>query len=180
MEELKKVENVDVLYGKISILIENAKRNVAIKVSSELTILYWNIGKHIKENVLNQQKAEYGKEIIKELSNKLTQKYGRGYSMKNIFRMLKFYEYFNNFEILSTLSTKLSWSHFCELLQIEDEIKRNFYTTICINENWSVRTLRERIGSALYERTAISRKPEETIKNDLQLLTNRTIFKVVE
>ena len=92
--------------------------------------------------------------------------------MKNIFRMLKFYEYFNNFEILSTLSTKLSWSHFCELLQIEDEIKRNFYTTICINENWSVRTLRERISSALYERTAISRKPEETIKNDLQLLTN--------
>ncbi len=172
MEELKKGENVDALYDKISILIENAKRNVAIKVSSELTILYWNIGKHIKENVLNQQKAEYGKEIIKQLSNKLTQKYGRGYSMKNIFRMLKFYEYFNNFEILSTLSTKLSWSHFCELLQIEDEIKRNFYTTICINENWSVRTLRERIGSALYERTVISRKPEQTIKNDLQLLTN--------
>ena len=64
MEELKKVENVDALYDKISILIENAKRNVAIKVSSELTILYWNIGKHIKENILNQQKAEYGKEII--------------------------------------------------------------------------------------------------------------------
>ena len=86
--------------------------------------------------------------------------------------MLRFYEYFPDFNILSTLSTKLSWSHFSELLQIEDKIKREFYYTMCINENWSVRTLRERISSALFERTAISKKPEQTIINDLQLLSN--------
>lgn len=90
--------------------------------------------------------------------------------MRNIFRMLKFYEYFPEFEILSTLSAKLSWSHFVELLQIKDEIKRKFYVTMCINENWSVRTLRGRIDSALFERTVISKKPEQTIINDLRLL----------
>lgn len=85
--------------------------------------------------------------------------------------MLKFYDYFPEFEILSTLSTKLSWSHFVELLQIKDKVKRDFYATICSNEYWSVRTLKERIGSALFERTAISKKPEQTIINDLQLLS---------
>ena len=84
--------------------------------------------------------------------------------------MMKFYEYFNDFEILSTMSRKLSWSHFVELLQVQDKLKREFYATMCSNEFWSVRTLRERISSALFERTAISKKPEQTIINDLQLL----------
>ena len=86
--------------------------------------------------------------------------------------MIKFYEYFDNFEKISTLSRKLSWSHFVELLQIPDKLKRDFYATMCSNEYWSVRTLRERVASALFERTAISKKPEETIINDLQLLNN--------
>lgn len=86
--------------------------------------------------------------------------------------MLKFYEYFPDFEILSTLSTKLSWSHLVELLQIPNRLKREFYATMCSNEYWSVRTLRERIGSALFERTAISKSQEETIINDLMLLNN--------
>ena len=85
--------------------------------------------------------------------------------------MLKFYDYFPNFEILSTLSAKLSWSHFVELLQIQDEFKREFYATMCANELWGVRTLRERISSALFERTAISKKPEQTKINDLKLLS---------
>lgn len=104
MENLKETERVEKLYDKISILIENAKRNVAIKVSSELTMLYWNIGKYIKENVLNEQKAEYGKEIVKELSIKLIAKYGNGYSYSNLYRMLQIYEYFNEHEIFATLS----------------------------------------------------------------------------
>lgn len=153
-------------------LIENAKRNVATKVNDEMTLLYWNIGKDITDNILNNQKAEYGKAVIKKLSQKLTIEYGRGYSRANLFRMLKFYEYFTDFEKFSTLSRKLSWSHFVELLQVQDKIKREFYATMCANEYWSVRTLRERIGSALFERTAISKKPEETIINDLQLLSS--------
>ena len=163
--------NITLLYNKIANKIEIAKKNVAIHINNQMTILYWNIGKDIKENVLNYEKAEYGKSIIKELSQKLIEEYGRGYGERNIFRMVKFYNYFPNFEILTTLSTKLSWSHFVELLKIKDKYKREFYTTMCINEIWSVRTLRERIDSALFERTAISKKTEQTIINDLHLLS---------
>ena len=173
MNELKepKITNIDNLYNKIANRIEIAQRNVAIKINNEMTILYWNIGKEITENVLNNEKAEYGKAVIKRLSQRLILEYGQGYGMRNIFRMIKFYEYFSDFEILPTLSAKLSWSHFVELLQIEDNLKREFYATMCVNENWSVRTLRERINSALFERTSISKKPDKTIINDLQLLS---------
>ncbi len=166
--------NIDNLYNRISNLIENAKKNVAIKVNNEITLLYWNIGKDITENVLNNQKAKYGKSVIRKLSKRLVVEYGKGYGERNIFRMLKFYDYFPNFEILSTLSTKLSWSHFVEILQIQDKLKREFYATMCANELWSVRTLRERIDSALFERTIISKKPEQTIINDLQLLNRES------
>lgn len=162
--------NVENLYSIIVSLIENAKRNVAIKINSEMTFLYWNIGKYITENILDNKKAEYGKSIINKLSEKLVIEYGKGYSKANIFRMLKFYEYFTDIKKFSTLSRKLSWSHFVELLQISDKLKREFYTIMCANELWSVRTLRERISSALFERTAISQKSEQTIINDLQLL----------
>ena len=100
--------NVDGLYNKIVDRIERTKRNVALKVNEEMTILYWNIGKDITENILNYEKADYGKEVIKKLSQRLVDEYGRGYGERNIFRMLKFYDYFPDFEILSTLSTKLS------------------------------------------------------------------------
>ncbi len=170
MEELEKI-NIDELYNRIVILIEDAKRNVVVKVNNEMTMLYWSIGKNITENILKNKKAEYGKEVIKKLSNKLTIEYGRGYSRANLFRMTKIYEYCTDFEKISTLSRKLSWSHFVELIQISDKLKRDFYATMCSNENWSVRILRERIDSALFERTAISKQPEKTIINDLQLLS---------
>ena len=173
MNKLENIDNINIdeLYNRIVTLIENTKRNVAVAVNNEMTLLYWNIGKDITDNVLNNQKAEYGKAVIKKLSQRLASEYGRGYSRANLFRMLKTYEYFNDFETLSTLSRKLSWSHFVELLQVKEELKRNFYATMCANEYWGVRTLRERIGSALFERTAISKKPEQTIINDLQLLS---------
>ena len=172
MNELKNIDNINIdeLYNKIVDRIEKAKRNVALKVNEEMTILYWNIGKDITENVLNYEKAEYGKAVIKKLSQRLTIAYGRGYSSANLFRMLKVYEFYPDFQKFSTLSRKLSWSHFVELLQVKDKLKRDFYTTMCENEFWAVRTLRERIGSALFERTAISKMPEKTIVNDLKLL----------
>lgn len=174
MNELECVNNIDLdnIYNKIRERIEKAKVNIAIKVNNEMTLLYWNIGKDITENVLNNERAKYGKSTVKELSQKLTIQYGQGYSVRNIFKMLQFYEYFPDFEILPTLSAKLSWSHFVEILQIKDKLKREFYVTMCMNENWSVRTLRERRDSALFERTAISKKPEQTIINDLKLLTD--------
>ena len=105
MEELKESENIEInnLYNMISNEIERVKYNIAIQVSNEITLLYWNIGKDIKENILNLEKAEYGKEVIKRLSEKLTLKYGRGYSKANLFRMIKIYEYYPNYQIFSTL-----------------------------------------------------------------------------
>ena len=109
MSELKSREdiNVEQLYNRIANKIEVAKRNVMIQVNKEMTVLYWNIGKDIKEKLLGNEKAEYGKSVIKELSKRLVIEYGRGYSIRNIFNMLKFYEYYPNFEILQTLSAKL-------------------------------------------------------------------------
>ena len=143
MNELENIDtiNIDNLYNRIVALIEKAKMNVTVKINNEMTFLYWNIGKYITENVLKNKKAKYGKSVIKKLSQKLVIEYGRGYSTRNIFRMLKFYDYFPDIENLSTLSAKLSWSHFVELLQ--DKLKRDFYVTMCANEFWGVRTLRE-------------------------------------
>ena len=117
------------------------------------------------------EKAEYGKSVISDLSKELTKDYGKGYSQRNLFSMVRFFEVFSNQQILQTLSAKLSWSHFVKLFYIEDALKREFYITMCNNEHWSVRTLTDRINSMLYERTAISKKPELTIVNDLKQLS---------
>lgn len=170
MSSLDSKLDISNLYNNIQKLIEISRNNVSVKVNSEITLLYYNIGKTIKENILKFEKPEYGKAVIKQLSEMLMSKYGRGYSQRNIFKMVKFYEYFKEVEILPTVSAKLSWSHFVEILQIKEAIKRKFYLTMCIHENWSVRVLRERIDSALYERTLISKKPEETIINELNML----------
>lgn len=104
------------------------------------------------------------------LSQSLTQKYGKGYSRAALFRMIQLYDDFDNQEKVATLSQQLTWSHFLEIIPIEDELKREFYATMCWKEKWSVRTLRERKSSMLYERTAISKRPEETIVNELRML----------
>ena len=171
VEKLNNNIQINELYNNIRNLIENSKKKVAFHVNSELVILNWNIGKKIKSELLNYKKPEYGRQIIKELGKKLVIKYGRGYSYSNLYRMIQMVEYFEDFEKIVTLSQKLSWSHFIEIIKMNTNIKRNFYITMCINENWSVRTLRDRVDSNLFERTAISRKPEQTIINDLKLLT---------
>ena len=172
MKELE-LSNVNNLYNNIVELIEDTKTKVVHHVNADLIELYWNIGKDIKIDTLHNKRAEYGKAVVTELSKRLLLKYGRGYSRQNLNRMVKFYDYYNDFEKCSTVSSKLSWSHFVELLQIEDSVKRDFYATLTMNENWDVRTLGERIDSAMFERTAISKKPEQTIINDLELLKNK-------
>lgn len=139
-------------------------------VNAEMVNLYWSIGKIIKAQILKNRKAEYGRSIISDLSIALTTEYGRGYSQANLFNMVRLYDAIEDYEILQTVSVKLSWSHLLKLITIEDTLKREFYMTMCTNERWSVRTLNERINSMLYERTAISRKPEDTIIEDLKLL----------
>lgn len=158
------------IYDEILNLIKTSKNNLYTAVNTELVMLYWNIGKIIKEEIIKLDRAEYGKRIVDYVSKQLTIEFGRGFSRPNLFRMIQFYEIYPNIEIVSSLMRQLSWTHFIELNQIKDPLKRDFYTKMCVSERWSVRTLKGRIDSVLFERTTISRKPEETIKNDLELL----------
>ena len=129
--------------------------------------LNWGIGKRLSAEFTGDNKPEYGKKVVAEVSKRLEQEYGSGFDKTSISRMIKFYQEFPDFEKVATLSQQLTWSHFVEILPINDELKRDFYAAMCMQENWSVRTLRERKKSMLYERTAISKKPEETIKNEI-------------
>lgn len=158
------------LFQSIAFLIQESKHRVAVAVNSELSFLYWNIGKTIRKEVLKERRAEYGKQVIQELSSKLTESFGNGWGEKHLNHCLRSAETFSEKEILYAVSRQLSWTHIRTLMYMEDCIQREFYMEICIQERWSTRLLQERIGSMLYERTAISKKPEETIKEDLKLL----------
>lgn len=160
------------LLQSIISLIDSARRNVALAVNSELTLLYWNIGKQIKEDILKNSRADYGKSIVLELSKELTTQFGAGFSKRKIHNFIKFSKLFPDVKIVQTLSAQLSWSHIYSLIYIKEEIKRDFYTQMSIHERWSVRTLQNRMESMLFERTAISKKPEQTIINDLEVIKN--------
>ena len=151
-------------------LIERAKLRTATAVNAELTMLYWHIGQRLQTEVLGGDRAEYGKQTIVILSQQLVREYGKGWSERQLWLCLKMATTFPHQEIVNTLCTELSWSHLRLLLGFDDQLKRDFYLEICRLEHWSVRQLQERIKSMLYERTAISRKPDETIKGDLQTL----------
>ena len=173
MSELMKYAESADLYSKISNLITAKKYTVSRAVNSAIIFLYWEIGETICKDILQNHKAEYGKNIINEVAKQLSQNYGKGFDRTAIFRMVQFYQEFPDKEKVATLSQQLTWSHFVVLLPIEDELKRDFYAVMCKSENWSVRVLRERKNSMLYERTAISKKPDETIKNDIALLMEK-------
>lgn len=159
-----------ILIQEIRSLINQARNHVASTVNQELVFLNWNIGKRIKTEIIKYSRANYGEEIVSTLSQQLQLEFRRGFSRPGLFHMIQFYEKFPDKEIVSTLSRQLGWSHFVELIPISDPTKREFYAEICRVERWSVRVLRERIQSMLFERTAISKKPELTIRNDLENL----------
>jgi predicted nuclease of restriction endonuclease-like (RecB) superfamily len=161
------------LLGDIRSLIERARENTARAVNSALVELYWRIGKRIRDDVLHEQRAEYGEEIVATLSQQLAAEYGRGFDRTNLSRMVKLVDHFPDEAIVATLSQQLSWSHFRELLPLDDRLKRDFYAEMCRVERWSVRTLRRKIDGLLYERTALSKKPQELIEQDLSALRSQ-------
>ncbi len=161
------------LFTEIRKIIDEGREQIAVLVNSTMTMTYWQIGKRINEEVLQNKRAEYGKEIIVTLARNLTQEYGGGWSEKNLRHMMRFADVFPQKEIVLSLIRQLSWTHILAVLPIEEPLKRSFYIEMCKLEKWSVRVFRERIDSMLYERTAISKKPEETIINDLQLLSGQ-------
>ena len=135
-------------------LLENARKNVAQQVNTQLLTTYWNIGRIIVEyEQQNQIRADYGKQTLRELSKELTREFGKGFYRSNLQNMRAFYL---AYEKCQTVSGKLSWSHYCELLSITDENKRSFYEKESINSGWSVRELKRQIDSSLYERLLLS------------------------
>ena len=151
-------------------LIQSAKQRAVVAVNAELTLLYWQVGKRIADEVLNGERAEYGKQVIDHLAYDLTMAFGKGWNKKQLHHCLRFAEIFPEPEIVSALRRQLSWTHFKSLIYLDDSLKREFYLAMAVQERWSTRTLADRIDKQLFERTAISRKPEETITRELALL----------
>ena len=153
-------------------MIEETRASVAVTVNTGLTMLYWRIGRRVNQEVLKEGRAEYGQAIVSTLSRQLQVEYGRGFSVKNLRHMIRFAEAFSEEPIVSTLWRQLSWSHFKEIIYQKDALQRDFYAEMCRVERWSVRTLRQKIDSMLFERTAISKKPEEVIRHEIDSLRN--------
>ncbi len=157
------------LYSDICKLVEEAKTYVAKTSNIAITLLYWKIGERINIDLLEGQRAKYGNQIVSQLAAQLQQQYGkRGFQERNIRRMIQFAELFPDFQIVSQAATKLSWSHFIELLSLKEEVKREFYLTLAMNETWGRDALREKIDGMLYERSLISGKPDHLIKTELK------------
>ncbi len=164
------------LFGEIRRLIDDSRQQVAVTVNATITTLYWQIGKKINEEILQNTRAEYGKQIVATLSHQLTNEYGRGWGEKQLRHCMRFAEPFPDNQIVYALRRQLSWTHIRMLIFIDNPLKREFYIEMCKIENWFSRQLQERIHSMLYERTAISKKPELTIQNDLAQLKNEQVL----
>ena len=161
---------LETLYAGIRQLVEHARAQVLTQVNQALVLTYWQIGKTIQTEVLQHERAQYGAGVLKQLAQRLTRDYGNGFSHSGLTRMAKFYGCLPEQDIVATLSQQLSWSHFVELIKVADPTKRAFYTDLCVQSRWSVRTLRERMDGMLFERTAIAKQPEALIRQELAQL----------
>jgi predicted nuclease of restriction endonuclease-like (RecB) superfamily len=160
----------DRLLSDIRALIEQARQQVARAVNSTMMATYWRIGKRIRDDILQEQRAKYGEQIVQTLSAQLTREYGRGFSRQNLFRMIRFAEVFPDEQIVSSLMRQLSWTHLIYIIPLDDPLKRDFYAEMCRIERWSTRTLQKKIDGMLFERTALSKKRDQLIRRELDAL----------
>jgi predicted nuclease of restriction endonuclease-like (RecB) superfamily len=151
-------------------LILHARQSVARAVDSRLTTLYWHVGRRIRQDILKEKRAEYGRQIVAAMGRRLEGAFGRGFGEKNLRRMIRFAEVFPGREIVASLMRQLTWTHFIELMPLDKPLQREFYAEMSRVERWSVRTLRQKINGMLYERTALSRKPAKLAKMELKQL----------
>ena len=158
------------LLGEVRSLIEQSRQQLASVVNSALTTLYWHIGQRIRTEVLKQERAAYGEQIVSALARQLELEYGRGFSAKNLRHMLRFAEAFPDAQIVSAMRRQLSWTHFRTLIYIDNPLKRDFYLQMCQQEGWTTRTLQERLDSQLFERTALSKQPDALLAQELASL----------
>lgn len=139
---------------EISTIVNEVKTNLSKEINKSIIYVYWNIGKIIvKHENENNNRLEYGKEVLKELSKELTKLLGKGYSLTNLTYMRWFYNVYPDYNMIND---SLSWSHYVELITIKDDTKRNFYEKECINSNWSVRELQRQLDTSLFERLLLS------------------------
>jgi predicted nuclease of restriction endonuclease-like (RecB) superfamily len=139
-------------------------------VDSGLVTLYWHIGRRVHQDILKEKRAEYGAKIVSALGTQLSREFGRGFNEKSLRRMVQFAEVFPDEQIVAALRRQLGWTHFRMIIPMEDELKRDFYAEMCRIERWSTRTLEKKIGGMLYERTALSKKPDKLIRQELAAL----------
>jgi len=158
------------ILAEVRNIIIEARQQTARMVNAGLTLLYWRVGDRVRREILGERRAEYGAEIVSALGRQLEQEFGRGFSAKSLHHMIRFAEAFPSVEIVSALLRELSWTHFKALIYLDDPLKRDFYAEMCRIERWSTRTLQERVQSMLYERTALSKKPEPLIVQELKAL----------
>ncbi len=151
-------------------LIAAARERTAQAVNAGLVALYWSIGDRIRREVLKGRRAGYGEEVVSALARDLGMEYGQGFSEKNLRRMIQFAEVFPDRRIVVSVIRQLTWTHIIALIPLKDSLRRDFYAEMCRVERWSVKTLRKKIGSMLFERTALSRKPTELAKAEVQAL----------
>jgi hypothetical protein len=154
-------------------LIESTRTGVAQAVNSALVTLYWQVGHRIRTEILGSKRATYGQEILSTLSKELVAGYGNGFSVPNLSRMMRLAKVFPDREIVASLSRQLGWSHFVEIISLKTDLQRGFYAEMCRIERWSVRTLREKVGGMLFERMALSRKPDELAREELAALRDK-------
>jgi predicted nuclease of restriction endonuclease-like (RecB) superfamily len=165
--------DVETLVHDLGQMIEAARRHVAVAANAALTTLYWQVGHRVSTEALENRRAEYGARIVVALGRQLEARYGRGFGEKSLRHMIRFAEAFPDEEIVSALRRQLSWSHFKQLIYIPHHLTRNFYAEMCRIEGWSTRVLAQKIGGMLYERTALSKKPEDLIRQELAALRER-------
>lgn len=170
------VTTPDQLLDDVRELIRQAREGLALAVNATLVLIYWEVGYRIRTEVLKEQRAEYGEQIVPTLSAQLVPEFGRGFAEKSLRRMIQFAEVYPNRPIVAALSRQLGWSHFVEIIPLKDDLQRDFYAEMCRMERWSVRTLRAKIQGMLFERTALSRKPAKLIRHALDALREEDVL----
>ena len=159
--------------NEIKKILKNARQKAYTAVNSAMVEAYWEIGRRIVEEEQNgKERAEYGKEILQNLSKVLTEEFGKGYSYRTLREIRQFYLMFSDFEKWRTVSAKLTWSHFQKVLRVSDEKARIFYLTEAAENMWSVRTLDRNISTLYYNRIVAS-IDKKIVENEMKEKTKK-------
>ena len=158
------------LLAEVREMILATRQTVAQGVNSALVVLYWRIGQRIRTDILKEKRAGYGEKIVHALGAQLSAEFGRGFTKRNLFNMVRFAEVFVDLEIVHALSAQLSWTHLRRIIYLDEPLKRNFYAEMCRMERWNTRTLNQKVQPMLFERTALSKKPAKLMAMELKKL----------